>query len=44
VKGVMVFIIEKMVVKMLQLSKIGLNKLPTKPTMEKEKEKEVITY
>ncbi len=33
-----------MVVKMLQLPKIGLNKLPTKPTKEEEKEKEAVVY
>lgn len=41
---VSVFITEKMVVEMLQLPKIGLNKLLAKPTKEKEKEKKAIVY
>ncbi len=35
----MSFITKKIVVKMLQLPEIGFNKLPTKPTKEKEKKK-----
>jgi len=40
VQGILVFIIEKTVAKMLKLLKIGINKLLAKPTKEKEKEKE----
>jgi hypothetical protein len=44
VKGVLVFITEILVAKMLNLPKIGISKLPSKLTKEKEKEKEAIVY
>jgi hypothetical protein len=44
VQGVSVFMTKKTVAKMLDLPKIGINKLPTKPTKEKEREKEVAIY
>jgi hypothetical protein len=37
VKGVLVFITEILVVEMLNLPKIGINKLSSKPTKEKER-------
>jgi hypothetical protein len=40
VKGVLVFITETLVAKMFNLPKIGISKLPSKLTKEKEKEKE----
>jgi len=43
-EGVLVFIIEKIVVEMLKLLETNINKLPAKPTKEKEKEKEAIIY
>jgi hypothetical protein len=42
--GVLVFITEKTMAKMLKLSKTCLNKLLAKPTKKKEKEKEVVIY
>jgi hypothetical protein len=40
IQEVLVFIIEKTMVEMLRLSKLGITKIPTKLTKEKEKEKE----
>jgi hypothetical protein len=44
VQGVSIFITKKMVVQMFQLLETSLSKLPTKPTKEKEKEKEAVIY
>jgi hypothetical protein len=44
VQGVLVFITKKTVAEMLNLPKIGISKLPTKPTNEKEREKEATIY
>jgi len=44
VKGVLVFITETWMAKMFNLPKNRHNKLPSKPTKEKEKEKEAIIY
>jgi uncharacterized membrane protein YagU involved in acid resistance len=43
-QGVLVFIIEKMMVEMFKLLELGINKLPSKSTKEKEKEKETASY
>jgi len=40
VQGVLIFITKNMVVEMLHLPKLGITKLLTKPTKEKDKEKE----
>jgi hypothetical protein len=39
VQGVLVFIIEKTMAKMLNLPKMGITKLPTKSAKEKDKER-----
>ncbi len=44
VQGVSIFIIKKMVANMFNLLKIGINKLLTKPTKEKESVKEASIY
>ncbi len=43
-QGVLVFIIEKMMVKMFKLPELRINKLPPKSTKEKEKEKKTTNY
>jgi hypothetical protein len=40
----LVFITEKLVVEMFKLSNVPVSKLSTKPTKEKEKEKEAVVY
>jgi len=44
VQGIPIFIIEKMVAEMLNLLEVGIIKLLTKPTKEKEREKEAAIY
>ncbi len=43
-QGISIFIIKKMVANMFNLLEISINKLLTKPTKEKEREKEEAIY